>query len=1065
MTESEPTELQLTTFLSEDDILEKITELDEQLNTKQTFRSLISLLKSQETQETDDHIDYSDFITLIREKFHTWCVLDYEDYQSWIHDISTKEQYGDVQDLKRVYELMEEDHKDWMSYSKLFQSLSAENDQSLPFDEEETRSLLNRARANTKFDFLHSRSIFLQIVAYHSKDTELLKELYIEQLSIPHSQIELTFQEYSSFISSQYPQNLYQVMMKSADSIYQRTMKLMDSTEEAWRFVQQVSAEDHTEPIGFDQWIQLMKFQHSSIPKKFRHANRLLPVLENAILYHNGDLSGLITVWLTYLSHLYEYSQYPITSTVTDYDRLINQELNRFIRCHPSRLIPLTETLKYHSDITIDKFEDLKQRSELILDNYRDSIEMRTYDDYHEWKNFHVSLLEYHVRVFQRSMNSESLETLKTVGTELFRKSMNQYELDPGHTVVKSVLSIYEKQMPEDKVRELYKELTSTFQAEADGWINWIQFEKRLSTKENNIENLMKVINSSLNKAHLISDSPDLLLEEVGLILSEFEYLLRSDMPRLRCIRSKCWKCWRELENRRLLEQVEAIDVEEASEQETSTNKRPLSEEPESVEPVKRVKVHATTEPHKNRESNLIQVTNIPLATTSDQIRQFFDKCGEILELTIHQDTATLLFDSEHSVLRAITRDHKPLNGSSVRVGRLEGNIIWVANYPADYTKSQLMDLFQDIDQGVDTSIVQSIRFPTLKTNTHRRFCYITYQTSQQAQSAVSKYHGTVINGFELVVKISNPNEKTERNDTKRRRDASDQDNKSIFIRNLDFYGMNEEKLREIFSKFGNIESVRVPLKPEFNNKRDSRVKVNNGFAFIRFETADEAINSVQEMDQRLVNGRSLHVSIAESKSKDETPVNQMDSSNELVTSPTSVLLKNVPDTYTAAELTSFIQAQIPELSQSEYEIEIHPNLQSSVIKCSTSQTAGLISLRLEGVTIQDLNDPSNGKVLSIGDVKELKSLQYQYSQLKNKNKNVSLMVPNRLQRRKMMREAAAAANCTEDSNLRTEPVREEKNTSNDQIELEKGSRDEVKTTKPKSNSDFRALFLSSLKK
>lgn len=55
------------------------------------------------------------------------------------------------------------------------------------------------------------------------------------------------------------------------------------------------------------------------------------------------------------------------------------------------------------------------------------------------------------------------------------------------------------------------------------------------------------------------------------------------------------------------------------------------------------------------------------------------------------------------------------------------------------------------------------VRFPSLKYNTHRRFCYVQFVSSEQAQKA-TELNGKQLGEKEtLVAKISAPNQKVSR--------------------------------------------------------------------------------------------------------------------------------------------------------------------------------------------------------------------------------------------------------------------------------------------------------------
>ncbi|KAK6215957.1 hypothetical protein LQW54_003932 [Pestalotiopsis sp. IQ-011] len=73
-----------------------------------------------------------------------------------------------------------------------------------------------------------------------------------------------------------------------------------------------------------------------------------------------------------------------------------------------------------------------------------------------------------------------------------------------------------------------------------------------------------------------------------------------------------------------------------------------------------------------------------------------------------------------------------------------------------------------------------------------------------------------------------------------------------IFVRNLP-YSATEEELHEYFGRFGELEEVHVPAK--------SNIATNNqGYAFISFVQADDAVRAFQQADGVTFQGRMLHI-------------------------------------------------------------------------------------------------------------------------------------------------------------------------------------------------------------
>jgi len=78
-----------------------------------------------------------------------------------------------------------------------------------------------------------------------------------------------------------------------------------------------------------------------------------------------------------------------------------------------------------------------------------------------------------------------------------------------------------------------------------------------------------------------------------------------------------------------------------------------------------------------------------------------------------------------------------------------------------------------------------------------------------------------------------------------------------LYVGNLP-YSTGEAELQELFSKAGNVESVRVMRDPATGRAR--------GFAFVEMSTDDEAQKAASEFNQYQLGGRALTVNEARPK-------------------------------------------------------------------------------------------------------------------------------------------------------------------------------------------------------
>ncbi|OJD14676.1 hypothetical protein AJ78_05000 [Emergomyces pasteurianus Ep9510] len=259
--------------------------------------------------------------------------------------------------------------------------------------------------------------------------------------------------------------------------------------------------------------------------------------------------------------------------------------------------------------------------------------------------------------------------------------------------------------------------------------------------------------------------------------------------------------------------------------------------------------------PKRDRENATVVVENLPSGVTETRVRQFFRDCGKINSLKLlfrkgDLPSAIVEFDTREDALSAQTRDQRTFDDQAISVHIGTNTTLFVTNFPPTADEAYVRDLFTSYGEIVD------IRFPSLKYNTHRRFCYVQFQTASAAHAA------TELNGMQqtvtgdstgstgstklpLVVKISDP---TKRQD----RSGPTEEGREIHISNLDWKA-TEDDLVELFAAYGEVEAARIPRKANGASK---------GFGFVVFKTKESA-EAALAMNEQLFRSRPLHVHIS----------------------------------------------------------------------------------------------------------------------------------------------------------------------------------------------------------
>ena len=259
----------------------------------------------------------------------------------------------------------------------------------------------------------------------------------------------------------------------------------------------------------------------------------------------------------------------------------------------------------------------------------------------------------------------------------------------------------------------------------------------------------------------------------------------------------------------------------------------------------------ASAQIKRDRENSTITVKNLPLSVQELDIKKFFRDVGTPVAIGILQDrsgetvTAIVEFENREDVLSAKTRNGKELNGNEVHIQSGSQSTLYVTNYSEEYDEGAMRKLFDSYGEII------SVRFPSLKFDNRRRFCYVQFLTSDMAKAAEAAMDGKALDGsHELIAKISDP-------DAKKQRSGAQAEGRELFVKNIERNAPDQE-IKKFFEQYGNVVSMNIVKLP--NGKR-------LGTAFIVFSSADEATAAL-EANNKPFHERILHVEIANPKGR-----------------------------------------------------------------------------------------------------------------------------------------------------------------------------------------------------
>uniref|UniRef100_A0AAY4EGF2 Polyadenylate-binding protein n=1 Tax=Denticeps clupeoides TaxID=299321 RepID=A0AAY4EGF2_9TELE len=133
---------------------------------------------------------------------------------------------------------------------------------------------------------------------------------------------------------------------------------------------------------------------------------------------------------------------------------------------------------------------------------------------------------------------------------------------------------------------------------------------------------------------------------------------------------------------------------------------------------------------------------------------------------------------------------------------------------------------------------------------------FVHFETQEAAERAIEKMNGMLLNDRKVFVGRFKSRKEREAELGARAKEFT-----RVYIKNFG-EDMDDEKLREVFSKYGNAMSIRVMT--------DDGGK-SLGYGFVSFERHEDAQRAVDEMNGKELNGRTIYVGRAQTKVERQT--------------------------------------------------------------------------------------------------------------------------------------------------------------------------------------------------
>ncbi|KAI0407762.1 putative pre-mRNA splicing factor [Xylaria palmicola] len=403
-------------------------------------------------------------------------------------------------------------------------------------------------------------------------------------------------------------------------------------------------------------------------------------------------------------------------------------------------------------------------------------------------------------------------------------------------------------------------------------------------------------------------------------------------------------------------------DTEEASNKKAKSTETPV-DDGESLD----------SKPKRDRENTSVMVTNLPSDVTQTAVRRYFKEYGHINSILFHKEaddkssSALIEFRLPEEAESALLRDQKYFNQSQITVKPGTYLTVFVSNYSPTADEAYIRRLFAHCGD------IFNIRWPSLKYNSHRRFCYLSFRTPDAARKATLMDGTLVEDKYKLQSKYSNPSHKKDR-------EGALAEGRELRVKGV-HPATQENDLRSIFGKYGKVDTVRL-----LTNLSGQNV----GTAFVVFETKEQAENALQldktKFKKQLLevelckdtNFRPFATSKAERGSGTASPIHSGDGDVEMPDEPDAaqrndqtpkaleirdrtMAVMNIPDTINDARIRA-----LAEKYGTLVKLVLRPDHEGAIVEFADASTAGRAALGLEGLEI------APGRKLRTGSSKEL---------------------------------------------------------------------------------------------
>ncbi|KAH7849039.1 hypothetical protein Vadar_012069 [Vaccinium darrowii] len=313
-----------------------------------------------------------------------------------------------------------------------------------------------------------------------------------------------------------------------------------------------------------------------------------------------------------------------------------------------------------------------------------------------------------------------------------------------------------------------------------------------------------------------------------------------------------------------------------ANPQDAATARELLNFTPVNGKPIRIMYSHRDPSTRKSGFANVF-IKNLDTSIDNKALHDTFAAFGAVLSCKVALDSngqskgyGFVQFDQDEAAQNAIKRLNGMLiNDKQVYVGlfvrnqeRSRGNgspkftNVYVKNLSETTNDEDLKMIFGKYGPITSAVVMRDAN------GTSRCFGFVNFQSPDAAAAAVETLNGTSLID-DKVLYVGKAQRKSERDAELRAKFEQERSSRfeklqgaNLYLKNLDD-SVNDEKLKELFSEFGNITSCKVMLDAQ---------RASKGSGFVAFSNPEEATRALNAMNGKMIGQKPLYVAVAQRK-------------------------------------------------------------------------------------------------------------------------------------------------------------------------------------------------------